>query len=401
MRPKAKADKAVGFSLVELLVALLLTLFLMAGLATVFKSSVSSFTATGEKVSSARRNRLSIELLGEDINMAGMYLTDMVMPPYTLWDNPPFYIIPNALIESPGTDSSDPKQTDELYFYLDEPLPFEGTLTDSPNQGTAADAVLSGTAIGSSAGSYTVDCQSPEYAKQVGDLANSTASNGLVAIFKDFWEAVYVADKPSVKGREVEFSVGTSPTAGMTGMGSQGLPSKVYHRKGAGVLFVKPAQMVRYRVEMAQMDPMKPEGIPCLVRHQGDYSFTGGGFASNVGTRQIITENVTKFKVYLSANGGKDWAGYGNTDQGKDINDWNRIRNLIDVQLSTVGRPGQKSTRGSEHWFRSIPILVRADVTTRTATKRSEFSADNKTAKYNEMTQTLIFVPRHFGLPMN
>jgi len=418
MRPKAKADKAVGFSLVELLVALLLTLFLMAGLSTVFKSSVSSFAATGESVSSVRRNRLSIELLGEDINMAGMYLTDMAMPPFTQSRRPPFCVIPNADIENPGQDGSDPKKTDELYFYLDEPMPFEGTLKSSPAHGTAADAVLSGSIIGPSAGAYTVDCQSSDYAKQLEDYANQTTNgqtNRLVAIFKDFWEAIYV-DALSANGRYVTFSVGTSPTAGITGMGSQGLPSRVNHRDesggtpGAGVMFVKPAQVVAYLIEMVPLlDPAKPdEGIPCLVRRQGGYSYSGDTYvASSIGPRQIITENVTGFKVYISANGGREWAGYGSDASGFDKGwDWGSgMRGQIDKQLSVVGRPGQTSTRGSEHWFRSIPILVRVDVTTRTATKRSEYSANYAAAEpkaaYKTLTQTLIFVPRHFGLPMN
>jgi hypothetical protein len=386
--------RAGGFSFVELLVALLFTLLLMSGMATVFKSSVSSFAATGESVSSARRNRLSIELLGEDINMAGMYLTDMALPPFTLPENPPFYIIPNVPIENPGQDADDPKHTDELYFYLDEPLPFEGTLQASFFQPTAADAVLTGAVLGPAGSSYTVDCQSHEYAKQV--------RAGQVAIFKDFWEAVYIA-APSVSGHNVTFSLGASPNVGITGRGSQGLPPRVNHRPGAGVLFVRPAQMVRYRIEMAQLDPLKPDGIPCLVRHQGEYSYMGGGFASAVGTRQIITENVTGFKVFLSVNGGRAWAGIGSTGSGH-FDDWNGasgIRGQIDNQLALVGRPGKQSTRGSEHWFRSIPTLGRVDIRTRTATKRSEFSADNQTAAYRELTQTLIFVPRHFGLPMN
>jgi len=393
--PKLRASAgAAGFSLVELLVALLLTSLIMAGMASVFKSSVSSFSATGESVSNVRRNRLSIELLGEDINMAGMYFVDMAQPPLTLPSHPPFYIIPNAPVENPGADLGDPQKTDELYFYLDEPLPFEGTLRAASSQATASGMVMSGAILGTAAGNYTVDCQSDEYARQV--------RAGQVAIFKDFWEAVYIAS-PSVSGQTVTFGLGASPNAGVTGSGSQGLPSRVYHRDGAGVLFVKPAQMVRYRIEMAQLDPMKPEGVPCLVRHQGEYSFSGSGFSSAAGTRQIITENVTGFKVFLSANGGRAWAGLGSAGLGR-FDDWNGangIRGQIDSQLAEVGRPGQQTTRGSEHWFRSIPTLVRIDVRTRTATKRSEYSADNQTAAYRELTQTLIFVPRHFGLPMN
>ena len=48
-----------GFSLVELLVALAFTMFLMAGMANIYKSSLSTFYTSGESVSSARRNRMA------------------------------------------------------------------------------------------------------------------------------------------------------------------------------------------------------------------------------------------------------------------------------------------------------------------------------------------------------
>ena len=379
-----------GFSLVELLVALLFTLLIMAGIATVFSASISSFHVSGDNVSSARRNRLGIEMLGVDINMAGMYMVDMVVLPHTVTNMPPFFVQPNMAVLNPGAD--DPATTDELYFYLDEPLPFEGTLVDSSAYQTAADMVLSGADLDPATNRFTINCLSNDYARQV--------RIGQVAIFKDFWEALYITNV-SVSGSNVTITTGPSPNSEITGSGSTGLPSAAHHLDGSGVVFVRPGQIVRYRIEMVDLDPEKPQGIPCLVRNQGDYSHTGV-FVAHPDSRHIVTENVSEFKVYLSANGGRDWAGFGYAGTG--FEGWNGaagIRGQIDSQLSTVGRPGYESTRADEHWFRSIPTLIRVDLTTRTATRRAEFSPGHDQLAYGGLTQTLIFMPRHFGLSMN
>jgi hypothetical protein len=333
--------------------------------------------------------------LNEDINAAGMYLTDLTIPPQTLAGNPPFYIIPNVPIVSVGAD--DPKITDELYFYLDEPLPFEGTIKDSSLQQTAANAVMSGNVLSFSSNSaYVINCPNSDFAKQV--------KAGQAVVFKDFWETAHITNV-TTSGRSVTITAGATPNSNITGSGASGLPPKAKHLNGAGVVFVKPAQMVRYRIQLLELDPnpSNPDiAIPCLVRDQGVYDWTAAGFTVTE-PQQIITENVSGFKVYLSVNGGDGWAGLGFEGTGFD-GGWNAvtgIRGQLDSQLRTAGRPGFRTTRGNEHWFRSIPTLVRIDLTTRTAARRAEFSAANNELAHRELTQSLIFVPKHFGLPMN
>ena len=96
-KPRSRAH-IQGFSLVEMLVALVFTGILMAGMATVFKTSLSTFYTSGEQLSSARRNRMSIDLLGDDLNAACMYLLDPSVPPAVVATNPPFYILPNMAV---------------------------------------------------------------------------------------------------------------------------------------------------------------------------------------------------------------------------------------------------------------------------------------------------------------
>jgi len=375
-----------GFSLVELLVALVFTMMLMAGMAAVFRSSLSTFYSSGEKLSSERRNRMSLDLLSDDLNNAGMYLADLATPPSVTSENPPFRVIPSD--PSEWTDTGVTMGGDQLLFYTDEPLPFEGRLDKGETAvRTAAELVSEGAAAEAKDYTYTIKCGESAYANQV--------KAGDIFILKDAWEVGYVSSA-TVDGSSVKVVAGSDPNAGVTGRGGSGLPSKSSHLDETRVLFVRPGQMVRYRIERLKLDPLQPDGIPCLVRDKGVYA--GTAFTADAGSRQIITENVTGFRVLLSADSGKNWVG----GSAYDAKKWADIRKGLDDQLAASGRADYTSTQGSEHWFRSIPVLVRVDVTTRTATRRTEFaSTSTPSLAYKELTQSLVMVPRHFGLTMN
>ncbi|MCX6548972.1 MAG: hypothetical protein NTW40_13165 [Acidobacteria bacterium] len=367
-----------GFSLVELLVALVFTMVLMAGMANVYKASLSAFYTSGESISSTRRNRMSVDLLVEDLNQAGMFLTDLASAPPVTEAMPVFLILPNMPVTGHG--DNDPLATDELYFYQDQPLPFEGTLASGGTQLSAIELVARGTAVATADTSYTLDCGSAAYASQV--------AIGQVLVFKDAWQALTI----------------TADLAGITGGGAAAPASQMRHLAGSRVLIIQPAQMVRYRIQMLQLDPGSATGIPCLVRDQGDYN--PSAFTATQ-PQQIIAENVAGFAAYLSTDGGTTWAGWNATDGTKAIYSdygpgWDTgIRTELDTQLLTSGRPGAATTRIGPAWFRTIPVLVRVDVTTRTATRRSEYAAAPDAVAHRLQTQSLVLVPRHSGLALN
>jgi Tfp pilus assembly protein PilW len=393
---RLRRDRSSGFSLVELLVAVMFIGILMAGMANVFKASVSTLTTTGEGISSARRNRMSMDLLYDDLNSAGLYLTDLVSPPTLSTTNPAFYVLPNMPIAGAAPD--DPQTADQLFFYLDQPLPFEGTLA-----GTGGGAGYAGRSAGQlvmaqaapvvpTDSTYTVECGDASYAKMVA-VGNSF-------VIKDSFETFYISSVQPPVGSQVTFSVNASRSTAMTGVGPSGAPPKTQHLPNSSVLFYLPAQMVSYSVQMMLYDPQKATGIPCLVRDQGTYS--AAGFVPVPALRSIVAENVSGFKVYLSANSGQAWVGL-NKGYSGFANGWSAgMRPDLDAQLAAAGRPGYTTTQGDENWIRDIPVLVRLDVTTRTAVKRSEYSATPLvTTAYKDYTQSLVIVPRHFGLTMN
>jgi len=388
LRPSGGAR---GFSLVELLVALVFTMVLMAGMANVYRASLSSFYTSGESISSVRRNRMSLDLLADDLNQACMYLADLAVPPATSATMQPFFIWPNMPIEG----SDDPTTSDELYFYVDQSLPFEGRLVAGTTQSSTAELVLSGAAPTVADNSLTIECGNASYVNMV--------EQGQLLLFKDAWEAASIASTPrKVGATQVSVTVGATAYSAITGSGPSGVVLGRKHLLGSSVLFAQAAQLVRYRVELLKVDPGSTLGIPCLVRDQGNYldaTFTA------TQAQQIIAENVTGFSVYLSADGGSSWAGLnrsGTKASGVGADGWDQgLRAALDTQLSAAGRADVLSTRATPHWFRSTPILVRMDVTTRTAAKRTEYGSATTPLAYRKFTQSLVFMPRHSGLTLN
>jgi hypothetical protein len=182
-----------------------------------------------------------------------------------------------------------------------------------------------------------------------------------------------------------------SATGGKTTVTVDGLFSGK-HLATEGILIAKPAQYVRYHIQSQNWDPEKQAdpkgGIPCLIREQGNYPGTGA-FTPDAALTTIVAENVSRFTVSLSADRGATWT---------TGNDWNAVMTSLNAQLATSGIPGFTSIGNSAHWYRSVPLLVRVNVTTRTTRARSEFSTTGNALAYKEQTQSLLLLPRHFGL---
>lgn len=397
-----------GFSLVELLVALVFIGLLMAGMAKIYQSSLNTFYVSGETISSGRRNRVAMDMLYDDLNSAGQYLTNMTVYPTFSATNPGFYIVPNQPFSS--TDVVAAKAiSDQLCLYLDEALPFEGTLMN-PNGGGAtfattsnADLVASGADVNALDRTMTVKFLTASHAAMVKD--------GQYVVFKDQWGPKQIQNVV-VSGNTVSFKPVDQPD------NEKGLPTGVNplnkdrHYAGNGVfmpptaaspslggapvVFVRAAQMVRYSILPQFLDPSDTTtALPCLVREQGTYSI--GGFVPDASLQTIIAENVTGFKVYLSGDGGRTWAGQGLTADDFASGWTNGILATVNTQLASVGLPSAANA-SDPNWFRETPLMVRVDLTTRSAVKRVENAAVANTAEYRERLQTINMVPRHFGL---
>lgn len=404
-----------GYSMVELLVAMLFTTILMAGMQKVFQSSVSTFYTTGEKVSSARRNRMAMDLLYEDINMAGMFIGDLTSPPQDLGsDNPPFFILPRQEIPDYLVDGQK-QYADQLFFYMDQALPFIGTLQTGSSTYTNELGIARDGGAAPEDQTYKVDCGKPAYAALV---ASAWENGNLHMSFMDQWQVVKLGNvsEPSSENGILTVTMAQDPLAAVMGRGPTA-SQPFQHLAGSSVMFYVPRQMVRYSIQMLQLDPGSTAGIPCLVRDQGNYD--PAAFVPAL-QQQVVTENVTALRVFLSANPGylsvnapnQAWAPFSEIGVNPTFSEgWtNGILANFNTQLVSSGRSGTGGTQSAAimqgnyanglAWFRVIPAVLRLDITTQTASQRAEYSTNGRTLARANYTQSLIIVPRNFGLPL-
>lgn len=419
LREKPLVQKpGAGFSLVELLVALLFTTLLMAGMAAVFRSSVNTFAISGEKLSAARRNRMSVDLIVDDLNAAGMLLTSL--SDYSGMDgalsltttNPGFRIIPNVAYA--GTDVSAPNSvTDQLFLYYDEALPFEGVVA-SGGQSTSqlVDASYS------TGSTYTINLKDADQAILVASaFASAPATSPLVLLRR--------ADAAHPKTISTLTRTGSQLSVGLdTSLTSAGSTGETAIPANSTSMFVRPGRYVRYSIQGRALDPANPAvTIPCLVRDEWTYSLiSGSATLPNPEATAILGENVVGFQVMLSPDGGTTWMNDPNDPAQRSgaapsasapglphttWTSWNDIRGLLNGSSAITGRPAPFNTvSDNRFWFKDIPLLVRVDITTRTAVPRGEYLQNTPSTiinaaggvPYKIQTQSLVIVPRHFGL---
>jgi len=409
--------RQAGFSLVEMLVALAFTLILMAGMATVFRGSLSTALKANEQMSNVRRNRMSLDMVYDDLNNMGLYLMNLTTYPTLPSTAPGFFVSPNVSYAGTGLVAQGtlpgnwvyPASTgDELYLYMDQPLPYDGQLSTGLSGLSSMESL--GTAL-SDSNTYNITFPDATSAGMV--------QQGMYVVFRDAWDVKQITSAPTISNTSVvtvtttgAVNAGGYDTAAGAPTGSTPL-SKVAHSSGKSVLVVNPAQQVRYSIQARALDPSNASAkIPCLVREQGPY-----GSAFDQTQTVIIAENIIGFKAFVSADLGATWAGMGYTAAGTDgdVTAWNnttttgKFRHVLDTSLAattstggTWGRAGFKDT-SSNSWFREIPLVVRIDLLSRTNVQRTEYgnhSATTPTADYGTRLQTLILVPRHTGLPL-
>jgi len=413
-------DRSRGFSLVELMVALVFTLVLMAGLATVFKHSLGVFVTSGERVSSSRRNRTASDMIYDDLNAAGMLLASLAEYGKITQEEsrtlnsttPAFQIIPNVAYT--GADVTSPNNVaDQLFLYYDDPFPFEGIQKVG---GAGTSELVAGGASGEGAALPTALAFTFSFgdAQQASAVETEQAISPLVIISRTSAASPMKVKTLARSGSQISLTVDSSRAFGSS--------------TDTTALFVKPGRYVRYSIQPKSLDPSNAAAtIPCLVRDEQVYSNVAGSanpFAATVAS-SIVTDNVVGFQVMVSVDGGVSWANDPNdiaqrsggaiTAANPGISHtkwatWANISALLNANTALTGRPGPNNkVDDSKFWFKDIPVLVRVDITTRAALSRGEYlknapytimlGADG--VPYKIQTQSVVIVPRHFGLSYN
>lgn len=402
-----------GFSLVELLVALAVTSILMVGMAGIFKSSLGTFSSTGDRLSNLRRNRMALDLIFDDLNAAGMYMTNLSDPPTFTLSNEPIRVDPNATKQA--TIAGALSDSDQLYLTWDEPMSFEPKIQISGGGGGAGAQVgqasnlkvANRTALPTNLEeSYTLACPDAVTAKLLADTINRTGADPALLSRSQIAKVAGLKTGSAVASG-VNVTVTTRGSSGFdmpdqTPFGPTGIQtsvnSDVNTLNNTEMIMANKLQQFRYSIQMVQRDTADTGLIPCLVREQGTYQMTT--FTPDPTLTVVVAENVETMKVYLSMDWGRTWVG----KDGAVPASWAAFKTALDNQLTAAGGSATKSTTTTDvNWYRAIPTLVRLDLTTRSFFKRSEFgTADGMgkvTPDYQRKTQSLVILPRHFGLP--
>lgn len=403
-----------GFSLVELLVALVFTAILTTGMLRIFASSVSGFYTQQESLGLQRASRFALNLVEEEVMQAGYLFpprnlrgelnvgSTTAQPPVLLQqtDYQPVWSDPN------GTTVTLDK-VDELQFVQDLNLEVEGTLK--------ADV-----AIGAS--DTSVDLPS---GKAILDkYLNGSADSTLVMVMLD--SQVNQVDMLRVQSIDKDGKVTLDPnSSGLDAYGNErggGFFSSIFnnlHRKGAPCTFIAPLRVVRYTVVPRALDPSNPKNaVPCLVRQTAPLAkaaFFAPGSATPPGptdnwTEQILAEGVSGLKVDISLDGGKTFLRYnadGTLKAGMDT--WANVYAGLDSAIKSA-LPGTSllathTSKGLNDtldpvWTNYLPVTFRLDVETRTRLARAEYAANQATPTpaFRTRTVTMMISPKNYAL---
>lgn len=390
-----RASRPRGFSLVELLVALIFTSILMTGMFRVLASATSTFAAGSETLNVQRKARWGLQLLQDDVLQAGHLLFRRVVSeidPTSDSTQPPL-LMQTTDYAPEGAEAG--AKVDELQFVADLPLNIQGTLA-------------SGVATGANALSVTVP--SGRGSIQAGDM---------VFLQDSAWEIFQVKEAPA-KEASTSFDLKiVDEQAALVDQYGKEVSSLIHaltqkdHLAGAQFSVFRPLRVVRYAVVPRKLNPANTtESTPCLVRQTQDLAthaltFWQPAKDTPANDEQILLENVTGFSVNWSLNGGKTWLRTSKTGNPPwDEANWATIRKSLNEALAASNNVIIKKAQGGTNpedpfWMNYCPVLIRIDLEIRSQIKRTEYktaASGSAGSDYRRRRETLLLSPRNFAL---
>lgn len=397
--PAPRPARTPGFSLVELLIALVFISFMMAGMLRIYGSAIQGFAAANESAKAQRDNRWAQENLTDDLETAGYFFFYGGRPAVSGisvsgGSQNPLMLFPDQTITNKAADPVNPSATpinetitfDELQFLRDDILPITAQLSAQPLDSSSISVTLSN-----------------------GNLSEVKAGDFVALMDAVPYQMVMISGAPG-SGTSGTVPLSTTPVQDpTTGAMISSTILSLNHQPGVDVVFIRAYQVVRYTVMPLSLDPSNSNAtVPCMVRDEAPYPASGALIswpaptataaqlaAANV-TRTVIAQNVTGLRFDMSLDQGVTWT------RGAD---WPGTQTNLNTKLSALAAayPGLNYATTTTDptnplWYRNAPLLFRADVTTRTVLKRADFSATANTAAYRTRTQTFLVQPRNFGL---
>jgi prepilin-type N-terminal cleavage/methylation domain-containing protein len=365
-----------GFSLIELVVAMLFVGLLMAGMMRVYSASIRSFHSQQETLGAQRMNRLAFDQLSDDFQQAGYMYPDRSVAPWITAGavQKSFVINPGQTftaqkLNDAGALVGETITADEVVFARDVPVARTATLAGAVGPGAGVYATLPL--------AFTPGAATP------------ILKGDIVILWDQNFEFFFVKD---------DLGAGNTVTIDPDGhlIDSQwitGANGEVRrdHALGTQVSFVRPNQLVRYSLQPIALDPAVPGmTVPCLVRQQATYPMNTT-VAVNWTTTQgtVLAENISGFRVDMSADGGTTWTRAAT---------WAAWKTALDPKLKAQNMKGYQGMDLNPLWFKFANLVFRLDITSRTPTQRSEFTGSPLVRAFRERTLTMLLMPRNFAL---
>lgn len=394
-------NRQKGFSLVELMVALVFTSILTAGMLRVFAATVSNFHGMHETVGIQRSARWAMSLIQEDILQAGYLFPSRVVSKLqaTSSSQAPLLFQQTEyapILTKPDGTTQTLDKVDEIQFVMDQAMGVEGKLKTALVAGTSTMEV-------------TINA------------GGSKLKPGDVVLFQGATGGrITMVSIATVAGTPPDYTLtldasnsGYTPTLDATGTEKFGEGTIIAGRIkdnlsiGMPVTFIRPEQVVRYTIAPRALDPADPAVFfPCLVRQEAPLvpgtiladADPANPITKPVGSsEQILAENVTGLKVDISLDGGQTFLRAGLGDKW-DADIYNALNTAVASLTGSVTSTAKSANTTDLFWFNYVPVLLRLDIETRSRVARSEHSATGTTAEFKVRRETLLVSPRNFAL---
>jgi hypothetical protein len=352
-----------GFSLLELVVALLFMGLLLGGMVRVWRASLASWARVNETLTAQRALRWAMDRIKGDLRMMGGLFPPPELRSLDLPAGPDpalqsgFMLVPGELDGQPA---------DELSWVVDVPVPGAAELAGDSPAGAEGEVTLQVRPAG----------------------AMDLEAGDLMLVAGDRFEFARVAGPAHLAlGRPGLVRVVRPDGAG-------GAAFAYPHGAGAWVRWVRPLRVVRYAVVPMALDAAAGR-VPCLVRFETAYprdraaprwSRLLAAGRGREGSHEVVAEHVAGFRVDFSPDRrfpGIRGAGYAAT-----------FGNL-DARLRAQGGAGASDPL----WFRGAGGLIEVRLAIRSPVARDGYAPAREppAPRFLVLSQRLLAAPRNFG----
>jgi type II secretory pathway pseudopilin PulG len=331
----------IGFSLLELLVALLFMGLLLGGMIQVWRAGLGGWTRVNEALTARRALRWSLDRMAEDLRMMGCLFPPPELRVLDVAPESGFRLVPGRIGGQPA---------DELSWVTDVPLPGEAELDWAIEPGLDGEATL----------------------RLLAARAMDLETGDLLLVAGDRFEFARVAGP-------ARLSAGRGGAVRVVRAGG-GAAFSHPHGAGALVQAVRPLRVVRYAVVRMVLDhgPGAREAgpVPCLVRFETACPRNGAEPSWREASQEVLARHVASFRVDFSPD--LRFPGIRGDDHAATLG------NLA----ARLPGPGGGAGAPDPCWFRKAAGLIEVRLAIRGPVPR----------RFLERGQRLVVAPRNFGL---